>query len=164
MSGSEWGSPPHMRGKAARPEPPRLAYRITPAYAGKRHRSPQEKSAARTKVLTCSGSPLRMRGKGSRGCTAGRRSGITPAYAGKSTGCRCRPPWRRDHPRACGEKFVYTADALGGCGITPAFAGKSCRWCHHRRTAWDHPRVCGEKWSPRPCTGRQYRTRKSPRA
>ena len=149
MSGSEWGSPPHMRGKAARPEPPRLAYRITPAYAGKRHRSPQEKSAARTKVLTCSGSPLRMRGKGSRGCTAGRRSGITPAYAGKSTGGSDAHKRPQDHPRVCGEKQFkkFQVSSPPGSpprmrgkverrlpgraepGITPAYAGKrSRRW------------------------------------
>ena len=35
-SPQHWGSPPHVRGKAAVPLSPMMAYRITPACAGKR--------------------------------------------------------------------------------------------------------------------------------
>ena len=93
------------------------------------------------------------------------RDRITPAYAGKSFSDADRMLFVQDHPRLCGEKFLYhslrrrhegspppmrgkeKAGQAFRCGnrITPAYAGKSrchCRWHTGFR---DHPRLCGEK-------------------
>ena len=64
-----------------------------------------------------------MRGKGASGADATRWIRITPACAGKRAPACCRPPYRWDHPRVCGEKQRTLA-------------------VQSRR---DHPRVCGEK-------------------
>ena len=73
---------------------------ITPAYAGKS--SGESKS-----LLICSGSPPPMRGKvpERRQSITGTR--ITPAYAGKSTCALRRKDTQGDHPRLCGEKFLW---------------------------------------------------------
>ena len=90
------GSPPPMRGKAARAENAKALGRITPAHAGKRalsffliglgrdHPRPcGEKEKFQIWDSKCRGSPPPMRGKvllGLRGADCGR---ITPAHAGK---------------------------------------------------------------------------------
>ena len=95
---------------------------------------------------------------------------ITPAHAGKRPVTRRTTRDTRDHPRACGEKMVFSSRATTDLGspprmrgkgahsasgpvgkrITPAHAGKrrhTLMVCRHRR---DHPRACGEKGtSPR---------------
>ena len=99
---------------------------------------------------------------------------ITPAHAGKSrirSGLRF---WKRDHPRACGEKkqdllkYSYgegspprmrgkawgTAVNALSVRITPAYAGKRRCWAGCKLLVWDHPRVCGEK----PCSFPRWRT------
>ena len=111
------------------------------------------------------GSPPRVRGKEAKRNRAHCTQGITPARAGKrvrKTRFRCA---RRDHPRACGEKFVGAPrrgafwgspprvrgkETLGRCcetisGITPARAGKSSYREGSAPPGWDHPRACGEK-------------------
>ena len=73
---AQWGSPPRMRGKGREPETLGPAYRITPAYAGKRKvervcggrgedhpRVCGEKSLCDQLSLEYEGSPPRMRGK-----------------------------------------------------------------------------------------------------
>ena len=78
ISGSLWGSPPRMRGKASGPSERRACVRITPAYAGKRllgrlpgmggpdhPRACGEKTPVRFYENGVPGSPPRMRGKGS---------------------------------------------------------------------------------------------------
>ena len=122
---SQSGSPPHVRGKV---KPVLWAARvagITPAYAGKRCRSPAFRSMPWDHPRVCGeksdrpnipesvrGSPPRMRGKGF--CTAIVRSmtGITPAHAGKSACCIDGLLLRRDHPRACGEKVISTLSRI----------------------------------------------------
>ena len=111
------GSPPRMRGKETGPAADRLAFRITPAYAGKRQcaRPPAgghqdhprvcgEKYSVASAQKVLSGSPPRMRGKVHGVVQELACVGITPAYAGKRlhTCGRCGCP--RDHPRVCGEK------------------------------------------------------------
>ena len=93
---NEKGSPPHGRGKAARPRPRLAKFRITPAWAGKRFRQklqcssswdhPRmggEKSTGYLGAPYPVGSPPHGRGK----VTLPRRppaaAGITPAWAGK---------------------------------------------------------------------------------
>ena len=91
--------------------------------------------------------------------------GIIPAHAGKSLG-RCSVFcffW--DHPRSCGEKWLFSLLAGGNLGssplmrgkgpvpsvnglivgIIPAHAGKSQVRTYAPAAAEDHPRSCGEK-------------------
>ena len=90
------GSPPRVRGKAAARRDRRGLHGITPAYAGKRARSPPppsgrwdhprvcgEKSMMSRVLLFMVGSPPRMRGKVKRNKRFQLADGITPAYAGK---------------------------------------------------------------------------------
>ena len=112
------GSPPRVRGKAAKAGISLSDYRITPACAGKRLlRSPfsasardhprvcGEKTGLSSRISPCGGSPPRVRGKVATLTFFRLFSGITPACAGKSKfkniffhGCK-------DHPRVCGEKL-----------------------------------------------------------
>ena len=93
--------------------------------------------------------------------------GITPAYAGKSRFPSSTAPYRRDHPRVCGEKLFEMGgnpDAWGSpprmrgkiCadvivhiqpGSPPACAGKSRSQPRLPCTGRDHPRVCREKFT-----------------
>ena len=91
---------------------------------------------------------------------------ITPAYAGKSLRPSGNIRDRRDHPRVCGEKFIFASirffpqgspprmrgkvnrywEGKIEAGITPAYAGKSTPFLLPRTSCRDHPRVCGEKY------------------
>ena len=156
--------------------------RITPAYAGKsrvrgyaalRLRNHprvcgEKKESAAVRRLE-QGSPSHMRGKGTLSAALALAVGITPAYAGKrSSLCWTLHPIQ-DHPRICGEKSIWAADAITSTGspprmrgkvhicsglpsrrrITPAYAGKSVCALNVPFSPEDHPRVCGEK--PRIC-------------
>ena len=91
------GSPPHMRGEAAKPAADDGAAGITPAHAGRSCHQPAEQSFAQDHPRACGeklgggpllppplGSPPRMRGEvkllAERFCNPG----ITPAHAGRS--------------------------------------------------------------------------------
>ena len=104
MIWQEWGSPPHMRGKAANAGNSGRTAGITPAYAGKRGRraatphSPQDhpRICGEKMGMVCiiggfAGSPPHMRGKvyGKTGVST--FLGITPAYAGKRRHVQHRP-------------------------------------------------------------------------
>ena len=137
---NEWGSPPHVRGKAIEVGQFCALGGITPACAGK------------------------SRIRAGRGAAFGDHP--PPAYAGKSK-IRRKGRWQhRDHPRVCGEKTqigqvvhpdwgspphvrgkgLYVIVSRDFQRITPACAGKSLwRW-QHRQSDWDHPRMCGEKY------------------
>ena len=111
------GSPPRMRGKGEGGSAIGVYFGITPAHAGKSHRSAGRKHRKKDHPRACGekktkiarriarmGSPPRMRGKEFTVTVENDRARITPAHAGKR-----RPPRRsashlRDHPRACGEK------------------------------------------------------------
>ena len=90
---------------------------------------------------------------------------ITPAYAGKSLPAAPVAPGSPDHPRLCGEKFLFLHFFLFFLGspppmrgkatpekytdqcsrITPAYAGKRCHYKRRQNVCKDHPRLCGEK-------------------
>ena len=92
--------------------------------------------------------------------------GITPAYAGKRWPLMWSVSTSRDHPRVCGEKFIFASirffpqgspprmrgkvnrywEGKIEAGITPAYAGKSTPFLLPRTSCRDHPRVCGEKY------------------
>ena len=90
----------------------------------------------------------------------------SPANAGKrSNFASPTSAFRRDHPRACGEKCEVTSSGAELDGspprlrgkvvrgymqcpmlrITPASAGKRPEMAKRARKHEDHPRVCGEK-------------------
>ena len=166
-----------MRGKLSKAKSCFTPPRITPAHAGKtifvsrdideswdHPRACGENYGPLRFIRTYLGSPPRMRGKLSFRSPFTRHCRITPAHAGKTNNIQFVHSLPQDHPRACGENEVTTANG-GICkgspprmrgkphsyqtcrackGITPAHAGKTQRCapiCSFRR---DHPRACGE--------------------
>ena len=106
-----------------------------------------------------------MRGKGNVHRLDGKRAGITPARAGKSSPGVIISASGRDHPRACGEKWLLCVPKESALGSPPRVRGKGERRCRRRwragitparagkrrllpldgLTERDHPRACGEK-------------------
>ena len=70
---------------------------------------------------------------------------VSPAYAGKSRKNGSYGGGKKDHPRMCGEKVLYSFGLKQVSGITPAYAGKRSPALFPLRSPEDHPRVCGEK-------------------
>ena len=70
---------------------------------------------------------------------------ITPAYAGKRLPPLDAASLSRDHPRICGEKYIYESNKAVATRITPAYAGKRLLTTSKLIPARDHPRICGEK-------------------
>ena len=152
-----------MRGKVRVGEAYSRAYRITPAYAGKR-----VPFCYTSKKLR--GSPPPMRGKVYAAVSVPDTVGITPAYAGKSCSLSCRLKEREDHPRLCGEKaeqrwkicrILGSPPPMRGKAartfisndivrITPAYAGKRVLFPTDLFVCKDHPRLCGEKQTALP--------------
>ena len=113
------GSPPHGRGKADVLFTHFLAWRITPAWAGKRLPLPDIAAQtqdhprvggekARTLIVQDEpqGSPPHGRGKGDPGMYDLRWMGITPAWAGKRIAGTQQKKTAMDHPRVGGEKML----------------------------------------------------------
>ena len=128
-----------MRGKASLCSSKYLAPRITPAHAGKRECRSVRSGRSRDHPRACGekqelpstgpcgpGSPPRMRGKAKDALFLSVLWGITPAHAGKSLQkfAVCRVS--QDHPRACGEKKLPSASAMGPQGSPPRMRGKGC--------------------------------------
>ena len=112
--------------------------RITPAYAGKRHRSllffhpsqdhPRlrgEKRKAGMSAEEALGSPPLTRGKGSREEIQDSPAGITPAYAGKSCPSDFVLQRAGDHPRLRGEKPATRRPCGRLTGSPPLTRGKA---------------------------------------
>ena len=74
-----------------------------------------------------------------------KRPGSPPAYAGKCRKYGSYGGGKKDHPRMCGEKVLYSVGLKQVSGITPAYAGKRSPALFPLRSPEDHPRVCGEK-------------------
>ena len=90
--------------------------------------------------------------------------GIIPAHAGNTDGTAYRRPYRRDHPRTCGEHGHLTDQSIHdkgssphmrgtrsshlieifSRGIIPAHAGNTLSPSRGRVLVRDHPRTCGE--------------------
>ena len=158
MAGSEWGSPPRMRGKAPMVWSLTGAPGITPAYAGKSCRRLERRSGKEDHPRMCGekqikgfkhdghmGSPPHVRGKGELSRAGASTSKITPAYAGKSWNSLALKCLLMGSPPRMRGKGNHCQGGVNPKGITPAYAGKrqlaACRGFHHG----DHPRVCGEK-------------------
>ena len=131
------GSPPRMRGKGLSDDGHFVAYRITPAYAGKSFRffileglkedHPRicgEKCDPAQHNVVPVGSPPHMRGKGTEIVHNIWAAGITPAYAGKRPRCAVISAFPRDHPRICGEKPTEDDAAALPLGSPPHMRGK----------------------------------------
>ena len=158
MAGSEWGSPPHMRGKAAVLVIDVCVFGITPAYAGKRRfrkgafpkawdhpRVCGEKCGPVSGPRLRQGSPPRMRGKVKTAKLRRRMTGITPAYAGKRPAALVRFHGGKGSPPRMRGKVNAGLPVCDIVGITPAYAGKSLTGSSGITGRRDHPRVCGEK-------------------
>ena len=152
------GSPPRGRGKADQPARNRPAFRITPAWAGKRNGRPKrqrrrwdhprvggEKGCSCFVCNALSGSPPRGRGKAEFCKQMKRCYRITPAWAGKSHRSRVEKRRQQDHPRVGGEKTLPTLPRIPRIGSPPRGRGKvvDVRGAHTLKG--DHPRVGGEK-------------------
>ena len=152
------GSPPRVRGKAAKQAVLIKAYGITPACAGKRAGCTIARPPSWDHPRVCGEKYLYIRPQVA-------RIGSPPRVRGKVFINSRQSPCHKDHPRVCGEKTVYDfayaekggspprvrgkaggqSSALNAPGITPACAGKSAFPLRSVRSCKDHPRVCGEK-------------------
>ena len=141
------GSPPRMRGKGLSDDGHFVAYRITPAYAGKSFRffileglkedHPRicgEKQVSGLARSEPGGSPPHMRGKARPAAAPTSFFGITPAYAGKSRWKNTAALLSRDHPRICGEKIFAALSRMSCFGSPPHMRGKGraplLAFCH----------------------------------
>ena len=132
------GSPPRVRGEVARIHKADGARGITPACAGRSPwavqrgcRAPDhprvcgEKSLGDVPRAQIIGSPPRVRGEVAIIMSVAKTRGITPACAGRRS-VRARaarqPP---DHPRVCGEKFIWTQALLSRLGSPPRVRGEA---------------------------------------
>ena len=152
---------PRMRGKDKPHVVVQLFAGITPAYAGKRGRSPRPAGRRRDHPRIC-------REKGCWRFSSRNHSGLPPHMRGKKRRPR-RFRWGsgKDHPRMCGEKSRFgtwlkcasgspphmrgkgrvECPRCGAVGITPAYAGKSYPMSVRPESSEDHPRICGEKFA-----------------
>ena len=110
------------------------------------------------------GSSPRLRGTLIAVYCSGLTVGIIPALAGNTVSHLWSPPFRWDHPRACGElcqSSVVSSFPVGSSprlrgtrwvkwrqysrvGIIPALAGNTGSMASLIMSPWDHPRACGE--------------------
>ena len=111
------GSPPRMRGKAARLCLFSFFLGIAPAYAGKRLASAVVPPSSEDHPRVCGEENVKM----------------------------LKSKWKLGSPRVCGEKSELSSYYSSYQWITPAYAGKSCSFTHGISRVRDHPRVCGEK-------------------
>ena len=131
------GSPPRMRGKGSLCLPAAAFFGITPAYAGKsavsisliflRRDHPRvcgEKPNVMAANIESMGSPPRMRGKVNFVLQFSNLMGITPAYAGKRLNALDDGCGVQDHPRVCGEKYLFSLTSMCTKGSPPRMRGK----------------------------------------
>ena len=131
------GSPPHTRGKVARPHHEPKVVGITPAHAGKSYRAfyaaliggdhPRtrgEKFDSIIMLIQEVGSPPHTRGKVINFRNLFVNVRITPAHAGKSLWGLYLPCSERDHPRTRGEKSWILSCSNLMTGSPPHARGK----------------------------------------
>ena len=131
------GSPPHVRGKDKSWVHVDTRPRITPACAGKRRqhglrggiprdhpRMCGEKKRQKQHSAQRTGSPPHVRGKAVPSPDIIPANGITPACAGKSLPSLSFAHTYWDHPRMCGEKFLYPSISGASIGSPPHVRGK----------------------------------------
>ena len=158
------GSPPRMRGKAAKSEDAAAIDRITPACAGKRNRVQRlrvqhgdhprvcgEKPFPQLESTVPPGSPPRVRGKAVEMKLAGTVHGITPACAGKSSAAAAARICARDHPRVCEEKHLSGTTDNRPHGSPPRVRGKDMLQALFEKSLWITPACAGKRARPSPC-------------
>ena len=132
------GSPPRMRGQGGPEGKQGPQGRITPADAGTsaagavlglgaadHPRGCGDKRLPGFRYACCRGSPPRMRGQVGAYFSTRFSSGITPADAGTRR-LRHRPHYiPRDHPRGCGDKFVFVCIFRYRSGSPPRMRGQA---------------------------------------
>ena len=130
-------SPPHMRGKDIYRCRGAHCAQITPAHAGKRLQVSLPTMPSTDHPRTCGekcrcenrphhdlGSPPHMRGKVYISERIRCAIRITPAHAGKSISLLCNGLSIQDHPRTCGEKFLFSFSFQLFEGSPPHMRGK----------------------------------------
>ncbi len=152
------GSPPRMRGKAARLCLFSFFLGIAPAYAGKRLASAVVPPSSEDHPRVCGEKNVKM-------LKSKWKLGSPPRMRGKVGVVKLLFELPMDHPRVCGEKLLLysrykpckgspprmrgkarESPASGRMtGITPAYAGKRSVEEDVTWSIRDHPRVCGEK-------------------
>ena len=152
------GSPPRMRGKAARLCLFSFFLGIAPAYAGKRLASAVVPPSSEDHPRVCGEKNVKM-------LKSKWKLGSPPRMRGKVGVVKLLFELPMDHPRVCGEKLLLysrykpckgspprmwgkarESPASGRMtGITPAYAGKRVESKRFQTAGEDHPRVCGEK-------------------
>ena len=125
-----------MRGTAWRHCEPVGNWRITPACAGNRadaqnpqlHQGDHPRVCGEQRIYDCSclgcfGSPPRVRGTGTAMSMTREEARITPACAGNS--CCHAPAFlrREDHPRVCGEQYLFSRTIFDLLGSPPRVRG-----------------------------------------
>ena len=151
------GSSPHVRGALALISLTDSGSRDHPRMCGEHHGS----RAGSSLVL---GSSPHVRGARRRWGRFRCPRGIIPACAGSTRAKRTGTPYRRDHPRMCGEHILRGLQFRGlqgssphvrgapqddlttsiMTGIIPACAGSTCATPQTYNRQRDHPRMCGE--------------------
>ncbi len=155
------GSPPRMRGKAARLCLFSFFLGIAPAYAGKRLASAVVPPSSEDHPRVCGEKNVKM-------LKSKWKLGSPPRMRGKVGVVKLLFELPMDHPRVCGEKLLlysrykpckgspprmrgkvprFLSQPLSS-GITPAHAGKSTSVPEMPAVTGDHPRTCGEKSWP----------------
>ena len=114
---SQQGSPPACAGKSASHGFFVLLRWDHPRVCG-------EKQGNAAAISVTPGSPPRVRGKVVLVDFGPEFLGITPACAGKSRFPSSTAPYRRDHPRVCGEKLSTTSTDIHPAGSPPRMRGK----------------------------------------
>ena len=131
------GSPPRVRGEAARGNHVGGSFRITPACAGRRglcdghagrdqdHPRVCGEKAAFSKISrSVTGSPPRVRGEAIKKSSVCVMTRITPACAGRSDKPLPAADKDGDHPRVCGEKLECRLNCVPAIGSPPRVRGE----------------------------------------
>ena len=158
-SGTQGGSPPHVRGKEHQPPTHDRCPGITPVCAGKSAAFPTfsslkkdhprmcgEKNIWVVDAITSTGSPPHVRGKALLNSSKNLFSRITPACAGKRLLQSFYDTRGWDHPRMCGEK-ADTAAACALCwGSPPHVRGKGFHRFRSRAVTRITPACAGKRY------------------
>ena len=139
MVGSLLGSSPRMRGTQLRQHLVRMPAGIIPAHAGNtvkktvtaaiygdHPRACGEHSLLPILILIRLGSSPRMRGTPRINQPRISKTGIIPAHAGNTSLCQQKRADKMDHPRACGEHFMFCAYSSAFLGSSPRMRGTLC--------------------------------------
>ncbi len=145
-----------MRGQVASSADTAPRWRITPADAGTRSdgllhcvyeadhpRGCGDKHQSDSMAVVVWGSPPRMRGQAQLSVSGRRSRRITPADAGTSSSVMCFLFLFADHPRGCGDKFVFVCIFRYRSGSPPRMRGQAYLRLCALRLQWITPADAG---------------------